>query len=82
MHMSQLNCLQNLRGSTPARLEATRRKAELWETYLALSAPDADPLAQRKELHETVKAHREQVGFGTEGPTLQQLLVQQLYQEL
>jgi hypothetical protein len=50
--------------------------------YLALSPPDADNVLQRKELHETVRAHRVQVGFGIEGPTPQQILVQQRHLEL
>jgi len=74
--------LQSIRGDASARVSAQHRKAELWETYLALSPPGADSVAQRKELHQAVKTHREQVGFGIEGPTLQQLLVQKRYQEL
>ncbi len=83
MHRVCLNrVLQNVRGDASARVTARYRKAELWETYLALSPPGADSAAQRKELLQAVKTHREQVGFGVEGPTPQQLLVQKRYQEL
>lgn len=56
--------------------------AENFEMYLALADPSSDAAEQLKAMHAIVHTHRESNGFGVDGPTEGQLLVQQRYSDI
>ncbi len=71
--------LQGKRSSATEQQDASRKMAEMFEMYLAISDATIDAADQRKEMHRIVQAHRDSVGYGADGPTESQLLVRQRY---
>ncbi len=56
--------------------------AEIFEIYLSLSQPEADPLDVRKGMHAIVREYRQLNGYGSKGPMQYQILVEKRFQEL